>query len=169
MCSCTPWVSKYNCVTLKISSCQVNTTSRREIKKTGTSFVFFVFFLFFEESSRGATFIVAGENPRPPPLIREVKHHVYVNCATWPSFPITCTRHLLFINSTLKLVVSRNFVNKNCFELFLSAHFLFWENLNLNLTFAVYEKLNLSNDHPAISHWIVHKLKMRFQGHLNPA
>ena len=29
------------------------------------------------------------------------------------------------------------FIHKNCFELFLSAHFLFWEILSLNLTFAV--------------------------------
>ena len=29
------------------------------------------------------------------------------------------------------------FIHKNCFELFLSAHFLFCEILNLNLTFAI--------------------------------
>ena len=34
---------------------------------------------------------------------------------------------------------------KNCFGLFLSAHFLFGEILNLNLTFAVYVKRKLSN------------------------
>ena len=57
-------------------------------------------------------------------------------CTTWPSFPIIC--RLLFIISTHNLVVSRNFLsNKTCFELFLSAHFLFWEILNWNLTFAV--------------------------------
>ena len=73
--------------------------------------------------------------------IREVKHRVYVKrqtriCATWPSFPFTC--RLLFIISTHILVVSRNFfIHKNCFELFLSAHFLFWDILNVNLTFAV--------------------------------
>ena len=45
-------------------------------------------------------------------------------CTTWPSFPYTC--RLLFITSTHKLVVSRNFViHKNRFELFLSVHFLF--------------------------------------------
>ena len=39
-------------------------------------------------------------------------------CTTWPSFPIIC--RLLFIISTHKLVVSRNFLsNKTCFELFL--------------------------------------------------
>ena len=36
------------------------------------------------------------------------------------------------------------FIRKNCFELFLSAHFLFWEILNLNPTFAIYMKLELS-------------------------
>ena len=33
---------------------------------------------------------------------------------------------------------------RNCFEPCLSAHFLFWKILNLNLTFAVYVKLKLS-------------------------
>jgi len=45
---------------------------------------------------------------------REVKYHVYVTrqtrtCTTWPSFPFTC--RLLFIISTHKLVVSRNFLS----------------------------------------------------------
>ena len=31
-------------------------------------------------------------------------------------------------------------IHKNCFELFLSVNFLFWEILNSNLTFAVYVK-----------------------------
>ena len=44
--------------------------------------------------------------------------------------------------STHKLVVSRNFFRKNCFEHFLSANLLFWEILNLNLTLAVYVKPN---------------------------
>ena len=77
----------------------------------------------------------------------------------WGRGCVTC--RLLFITSTHKLVVSRNFLHKNCFELFLSAHFLFWENLNLTLTFAVYQKFKLSNDRPDISQWLVHKLKMR--------
>ena len=34
------------------------------------------------------------------------------------------------------------FIHKNCFELFLSAHFLFSEILNLNLTFAAYRILD---------------------------
>ena len=46
--------------------------------------------------------------------IREVKHHVYVKWQTriytmWPSFLSTC--RLLFIISTPKLVVSRNFLS----------------------------------------------------------
>ena len=81
---------------------------------------------------------------------REVKHHVYVKrqmriCTTWPSFPFTC--RLLLIISTHKLVVLPNFfAHKNSFELFFSAYFLFWEILNLNLTFAVYVKLKLSTE-----------------------
>ena len=45
---------------------------------------------------------------------------------------------LLFMISTPKLEVWRNFfIHKNCFELFLSDHFLFWKkkSLNLNRTF----------------------------------
>ena len=59
-------------------------------------------------------------------------------CTTWPSFPFTSC--LLFIISSHKLVVSCNFsIHKNniCFELFLSAHSLFWEILNLNLMFDI--------------------------------
>ena len=37
------------------------------------------------------------------------------------------------------------FIHENGFELFLSAHFLFWEILNLSLTFAVYAMLKLSS------------------------
>ena len=60
-------------------------------------------------------------------------------CAVWPSFPFTCC--LLFIILTHNLVVSRNF---SSIRMLLSAHFLFWEILNLNLTFAVYVMLKLS-------------------------
>ena len=66
---------------------------------------------------------------------REVKHHVYVKqrtqvCTTWQSFPFTC--RLLFIISTHKLVVSRNFLTKrivlSCFYLliFYFAKFSTW-------------------------------------------
>ena len=101
---------------------------------------------------------------------RKVKHHVYVKrqtriCTTWPSFLFTC--RFRFITSTHKLVVSHSlFFHKNCFDLFLYAHFLFWEILNLNLTFAVYVKLCknslfsvVSGNHalraqtPKITHW----------------
>ena len=78
---------------------------------------------------------------------REVKHHINVKrqtriCTTWPSFLITCL--LLFIISTPEVVVSCNFfIHKNCFELFLSANFLYWEILNLKLTIAVFATLRL--------------------------
>ena len=55
--------------------------------------------------------------------------------------------HLLIIFSTQISCFTQFFIHKNCFELFLSAHFLFWEILNLNLTFAVcriYVTLKLS-------------------------
>ena len=71
----------------------------------------------------------------------EVKHHVYVKrqtriWTTWSSFPITY--RLRFIISTNKLnSFTQFFIYNNCFELFLSAHFVFWEILNLNLAFAV--------------------------------
>ena len=57
-----------NCrVVTKISSCQVNTAIRRGIKQLGVS-VGFIFLLFSFESSREAMFVVAGGNPRPPPI-----------------------------------------------------------------------------------------------------
>ena len=70
-----------------------------------------------------------------------MKHHVYVKrqtriCIMWPTFLFTC--RLPLIISTPKLMVSRTFfIHKNCFQPFLSAHFLFWEIHNSNLTFAV--------------------------------
>ena len=78
----------------------------------------------------------------------EVKHHVYVKrqtriCTTWPSFPFTY--RLRFIISTHKLSsFTQFFIHNNCFEFFLFARFLFWEILNLNVTFAVYVNLKLS-------------------------
>ena len=74
-------------------------------------------------------------------VIREVKHHVCVKwhtqiCTTWSSFLFTC--RLLFIISTKKLVVSRDFLSiRIALSCFFPAHFLFWEIPNLNLTFAV--------------------------------
>ena len=56
------------------------------------------------------------------PISREVKHHVHVKRQT-QSFPFAC--RLLFIISTHKLVISR--YSQELSELFLSAHFLFWE------------------------------------------
>ena len=82
---------------------------------------------------------------------REVENHVYVQrqtqiCTTWPSFLLTS--RLQFILSTHKWVVSRNVLSiRIVLSCFLSAHFPFWETLNLNLTFAVcriYVTLKLS-------------------------
>ena len=52
-------------VVTKISSCQVNTTSRQGIKQLGISFG--SIFLLFSYESRG-TFIIAGGNPQSPAL-----------------------------------------------------------------------------------------------------
>ena len=67
-------------------------------------------------------------------LIKEVNHHFYVQrqtqiCTTWPSFPFTC--RLLFIFSPQITSFTQFFVHKNCFELFLWAHFLFLRNSQL--------------------------------------
>ena len=51
----------------EISSSWINTTSRRGIKQLGISFGS-IFLLFSYENSPGQTFLVTGENPRPPPL-----------------------------------------------------------------------------------------------------
>ena len=48
-------------VVTKISSCRVNTTSRREFKQLGISFGS-IFLLFSNKSSHGATIITAGGN-----------------------------------------------------------------------------------------------------------
>ena len=79
--------------------------------------------------------------------IRQAKHHVYVKrqrriCTTWPSFLFPC--RLLFIISTQISSFMQVIIHKNCFDLFLSAHFSSWEILNLNLTFVVCVKLKLS-------------------------
>ena len=54
-------------VVTKISSCRVNTTSRRG-NQTARNVVWFYFLLFSNKSRPGATLIVAGENPRPATL-----------------------------------------------------------------------------------------------------
>ena len=55
-------------VLTKISDCQVNTTSRRGINWTARDFFWFYFSSIFLWKQSGATFIVAGENLRPPAL-----------------------------------------------------------------------------------------------------
>ena len=59
-------------------------------------------------------------------------------CTTWPTFSYTLS--LLFIITTAKSAIPACFLHKNCFELFLSAHFLFSEFVDLNLAFAVCRK-----------------------------
>ena len=51
----------------KISICQVNTTIKRRIKQLGTFLVLFFFISY--ENNPGFTFIVAGKNSRPQPLM----------------------------------------------------------------------------------------------------
>ena len=53
-------------VVTEISSCRVNTTSRRGIKRLGISFG--SIFFYFPIKVAGATLLVGGENPQPPAL-----------------------------------------------------------------------------------------------------
>ena len=79
--------------------------------------------------------------------IREAKLHVKWQtwiCTMWPGFPVLVIHCSLFLHINNISSFMQLFIRKNCFELFLSAHFLFWEILNLNLTFAIYMKLELS-------------------------
>ena len=63
------WCAKFRVFT-KISSCWVNTTSRRKIKQLVVwSFLLFYFSSVFLWKYPGATFTVAGGNLLPPPLI----------------------------------------------------------------------------------------------------
>ena len=89
---------------------------------------------------------------------REVKHHVYVKREFVPRdqvSPFTC--RLLFIISTHKLVVSRNFLSirivLSCFYL-LIFYFEKFSTWIWRLPFAVYVKLKLSYE---ISHVSLHK------------
>ena len=69
-------------------------------------------------------------------------------CTTWPC---EFLHYLSFIVHYFYAWISaftQFFIHKNCFELFFPAHFLLWEILNLNLTFAVYGKLTLSSISP---------------------
>ena len=71
---------------------------------------------------------------------REVKHLVYVKRQTRIVPRDQVSILLVFILFFLYTWISgftQFFIHKKCFELFLSAHFLLWAILNLNLTFAV--------------------------------
>ena len=52
----------------KISICRVNTTIKRRIKQLGIFLILFFFFRFYENNP-WFTFIVAGGNSRPQPLM----------------------------------------------------------------------------------------------------
>ena len=108
-------------VVTKISSCQVNTTSRRGIKPARDFFWFYFSSIFLWKSEPGAKFVVAWENPWSPPLndspgpghslIRNlsfcgsfrrngeecvqmfISHHVWTNvCVFNNKFTMYCTR-----------------------------------------------------------------------------
>ena len=108
-------------VVTKISSCQVNTTSRRGIKTARDFFWFYFSSIFLWKSEPGAKFVVAWENPWSPPLndspgpghwlIRNLSfcgsfrrsgeecvqmfigHHVWTNvCVSNNKFAMYCTR-----------------------------------------------------------------------------
>ena len=76
--------------------------------------------------------------------IREVKRlTANANLCLVTKFPLylSFTVHYFYtyISSFMQFLM-----HTNCFELFLSAHFLFWEILNLSLTFVTYLKLKFS-------------------------
>ena len=78
-------------------------------------------------------------------ICRDVQWQARI-CTTWPSFPFTC--RLLFIISTRKLVVSRNFssirIVLSCFYV-LIFYFEKFSTWIWRMSFAVYAKLKLSN------------------------
>ena len=81
--------------------------------------------------------------PRWP--IREIKIHVYAKfngkrefVPRDQVFPFIVVYCLLLPLKNKKFQAS--FIHKDCSGLFLSAYFLFWEILNLNLTSAVWRK-----------------------------
>ena len=87
---------------------------------------------------------------------REVKHHVKRQrqiCTTWPSFLFTCRLFDYFYTKISSFMPF--FIHKNCFELFLSAHFIFWEVLNLSLTFAVYVKRDTQKETASVQNEVL--------------
>ena len=78
-------------------------------------------------------------------ICRDVQRQAWI-CTTLPSFHFTC--RLLYIISTRKLVVSRNFLSirivLSCFYLLIFYFEKFWTWI-WPLSFAVYAKLKLSN------------------------
>ena len=100
---------------------------------------------------KDSTIFYKRQLPIPSKENREVKHHVYVKrqtriCTMWPSFLLTC--RLLFIISTPKLIVSRNFLSIRIVLSCVYLLFFYFEKFSTwiwRLPFAVYVKLKLSN------------------------
>ena len=76
--------------------------------------------------------------------IREIKNHFYgkrqtanVNLYRDEVFPLIVVYCILLQFLLKTKLFHASFIHKNCFRKFLSSYFLFWEVLNLNLTFAV--------------------------------
>ena len=100
---------------------------------------------------KDSTVFYKRQLPIPSKENREVKHHVYVKrqtriCTMWPSFLLTC--RLLFIISTPKLIVSRNFLSIRIVLSCVYLLFFYFEKFSTwiwRLPFAVYVRLKLSN------------------------
>ena len=74
----------------KISSCQVNTTSRQGIKQLG-DFLWFYFSSIFLRKQRGGHILCSRENSCPPPLNDSLVEGLnYVLCFCFGTFLQTC-------------------------------------------------------------------------------
>ena len=97
-------------------------------------------------------------------ICRDVQRQTRI-CTTLPSFPCTC--RLLFIISTRKLVVSRNFLSirivLSCFYvlIFYFEKFSAWI---WRLSFAVYAKLKLSNTWASMQKLLFRRVGVRCCG-----
>ena len=97
--------------------------------------------LWMEGGGGGRGGIVLFSKVTPVEDNRVVKLHLSFErktplCTTWPSFPIYLPFTVHYFYTQISSF-TQYFIHMNCFEQFLSVYFLFWEILNLNLTFAV--------------------------------
>ena len=82
---------------------------------------------------------------------------------TWIFVP--CDQDSLYLSLTstkLKIVASRYFIRKNCFGLFLSAHFLFWEFYQLESDVCRKRTLNPFNSMVSENHVCVSRINFHF-------